>query len=111
MKHLENIFNALKGGLLTLSLVLSQAVWAQPYAPVGSNSGTVAVEDENKEKASDTNATGQPDLFAQRMDSVEISLLTCQPHDEIYSLYGHTAIRYHELWPITVSLTSESLSL
>lgn len=35
----------------------------------------------------------------QRMDSVEISLLTCQPHDEIYSLYGHTALRYHELWP------------
>ena len=33
------------------------------------------------------------------MDSVEISLLTCQPHDEIYSLYGHTAIRYHELAP------------
>ena len=32
-----------------------------------------------------------------RMDSVEISLLTCQPHDEIYSLYGHTAIRYHDL--------------
>lgn len=32
-----------------------------------------------------------------RMDSVEISLMTCQPHDEIYSLYGHTAIRYHDL--------------
>ncbi len=32
-----------------------------------------------------------------RMNSVEISLLTCQPHDEIYSLYGHTAIRYHDL--------------
>lgn len=31
------------------------------------------------------------------MDSVEFSLLTCQPHDEVYSLYGHTAIRYHEL--------------
>ena len=31
------------------------------------------------------------------MDSVEISLLTCQPHDEVYSLYGHTAIRYHDL--------------
>lgn len=31
------------------------------------------------------------------MDSVEISLLTCQPHDEIYSLYGHTAVRYHDL--------------
>lgn len=33
------------------------------------------------------------------MDSVEFSLLTCQPHDEVYSLYGHTAIRYHELRP------------
>lgn len=30
------------------------------------------------------------------MDSVEISLLTCEPHDEVYSLYGHTAIRYHD---------------
>lgn len=26
-------------------------------------------------------------------DSVEVSLLTCEPHDEVYSLYGHTAIR------------------
>lgn len=25
--------------------------------------------------------------------SMEFSLLTCQPHDEVYSLYGHTAIR------------------
>ena len=33
------------------------------------------------------------------MDSIEFSLLTCQPHDEVYSLYGHTAIRYHELKP------------
>ena len=31
------------------------------------------------------------------MDSVEFSLLTCQPHDEVYSLYGHTAIRFHDL--------------
>ncbi len=31
------------------------------------------------------------------MDSVEVGLLTCQPHDEVYSLYGHTAIRYHDL--------------
>jgi len=27
------------------------------------------------------------------MDSVRISLLTCQPRQEIYALYGHTAIR------------------
>ena len=32
-----------------------------------------------------------------KMDSVEFSLLTCSPHEEIYSLYGHTAIRYHDL--------------
>lgn len=30
-------------------------------------------------------------------DSVEVSLLTCQPHNEVYSLYGHTAIRYHDM--------------
>ncbi|MBR1933417.1 MAG: DUF4105 domain-containing protein [Prevotella sp.] len=31
------------------------------------------------------------------MDSVEIGLITCSPHEEVYSLYGHTAIRYCEL--------------
>lgn len=31
------------------------------------------------------------------MDSVEVSLLTCQPHDEVYSLYGHTALRFRDL--------------
>ena len=37
------------------------------------------------------------DTGASRMDSVEISLITCTPHEEIYSLYGHTALRYHDL--------------
>lgn len=31
------------------------------------------------------------------MDSVEIGLITCSPHEELYSLYGHTALRYHDL--------------
>ena len=31
------------------------------------------------------------------MDSVEFSLITCSPHEEIYSLYGHTALRVHDL--------------
>ena len=66
MKHLEIIFNALKGVLIGLLFLAATPMKAQ-----------------------------QDSL---RMDSVEISLLTCQPHDEIYSLYGHTAIRYHELW-------------
>ena len=26
-----------------------------------------------------------------------ISLLTCQPHEEVYSIYGHTAIRYQDV--------------
>ena len=34
---------------------------------------------------------------AHPMDSVEIGLITCSPHDEVYSLYGHTALRYHNL--------------
>ncbi len=35
--------------------------------------------------------------ISQQKDSVEISLLTCSPRNEVYSLYGHTAIRYHNL--------------
>ncbi len=31
------------------------------------------------------------------MDSIEIGLITCSPHEEIYSLYGHSALRYHDL--------------
>jgi hypothetical protein len=31
------------------------------------------------------------------MDSVEFSLITCSPHEEIYSLYGHSALRMHDL--------------
>ena len=34
---------------------------------------------------------------AEYYDSVEVSLLTCSPHEEIYSLYGHTALRFHDL--------------
>ena len=34
---------------------------------------------------------------ANPMDSVEIGLITCSPHEEIYSLYGHSALRYHDL--------------
>lgn len=31
------------------------------------------------------------------LDSIEVSLLTCSPHEEIYSLYGHSALRWHDL--------------
>ena len=42
------------------------------------------------------NAIAQ-DQDLSEMDSVEIGLITCDPHEEIYSLYGHTALRYHDL--------------
>ena len=41
--------------------------------------------------------TAVMDVSAQvNFDSLEISLLTCSPHQEVYSLYGHTAIRCHD---------------
>ena len=46
--------------------------------------------------ATDSIAEAADSLFAHPMDSVTFSLLTCQPHDEVYSLYGHTAIRYQD---------------
>ena len=30
------------------------------------------------------------------MDSVEYGLITCSPHEEVYSLYGHSAIHFHD---------------
>lgn len=35
----------------------------------------------------------QKDAMLTNIDSVDISLLTCQPRDAVYSLYGHTALR------------------
>ncbi len=67
MKHLKTVFNALRWSFLTFITGFSIPVAAQD------------------------------DSTLLAMDSVEISLLTCQPHDEVYSLYGHTAIRYHDL--------------
>lgn len=43
-----------------------------------------------------THAYSQPQMpvaTGTMYDSIQVSLLTCQPHDEVYSLYGHTAIR------------------
>lgn len=37
-----------------------------------------------------------PKTPLEQMDSVNISLLTCSPGHEIWSLYGHTAIRFED---------------
>lgn len=43
----------------------------------------------------ETKASADADLHRQQADdSVEVSLLTCEPGEQLYSLYGHTAIRY-----------------
>ena len=34
-----------------------------------------------------------------QQDSVRVSLLTCAPGTEIYELFGHTAIRYENIFP------------
>lgn len=47
-------------------------------------------------KINAANEIKQTDELSTWCDSIEISLLTCTPHDEIYSLYGHTAIRYQD---------------
>ncbi len=44
-----------------------------------------------------TQAQGNPMPQLEYYDSVEVSLLTCSPHEEIYSLYGHSALRWHDL--------------
>ena len=31
------------------------------------------------------------------LDSIEVGLITCSPHDEVYSLYGHTALHIRDL--------------
>lgn len=47
-----------------------------------------------------TEVQADPELSRENLelyDSIEVSLLTCSPHEEIYSLYGHSAIRWHDL--------------
>ena len=43
-----------------------------------------------------TQAQDTDSMMISKMDSVEISLLTCSPHEAVYSLYGHTAIRIQD---------------
>lgn len=43
-------------------------------------------------------AAAQEDSTAvNRLDSIEISLLTCGPFDQIYALYGHTGLRINDM--------------
>lgn len=41
-------------------------------------------------------AANSADSVLLQMDDVEVSLLTCSPGQKVWSLYGHTAIRYND---------------
>lgn len=71
MKHLKTIFCAIKALLWVFLAGVTIPAWGE------------------------ASLTELP--VVDPMDSVEISLLTCQPHDEVYSLYGHTAIRFRDI--------------
>lgn len=43
-----------------------------------------------------TNSNAQETSLLKSMDSVEISLLTCGPGKEIYSMFGHSALRVND---------------
>lgn len=49
---------------------------------------------QQKAEANGWDNTQLRDSLLQQMDAVDISLLTCGPGSEVWSLYGHTAIRY-----------------
>ena len=40
---------------------------------------------------------GAQTMTVEDMDSIETGLVTCSPHDEVYSLYGHSALHVHDL--------------
>lgn len=46
--------------------------------------------------AQEENLVPAPEQDEDIMDNVDISLITCEPHDMIYALYGHTGIRIHD---------------
>ena len=79
MKHLEKV---LKVRILTIILLIFSglhSLWAQNM-PL-----EVTVDQDSIISKIDP------------MDSIEVSLITCSPHEEIYSLYGHSALRWHDL--------------
>jgi hypothetical protein len=79
VKHLEKDFQRLS---LWIILLIFSGI-----TPINAQSGAVPVDADNSTFESIDNL----------MDSIEVSLLTCSPHEEIYSLYGHSAIRWHNL--------------
>ena len=79
MKHLEKVIKLRFIALITLIISGISVSYAQ--------NGLSTVYESNDTVFSEIDP----------MDSVEVSLITCSPHEEIYSLYGHSALRWHDL--------------
>jgi len=79
VKHLEKKIKR----LLTVAILLTI-----------SNISTIFAQNNAKPIYGVADSTG---LNFDPMESIEVSLITCSPHEEIYSLYGHSAIRWHNL--------------
>lgn len=73
MKKMRRVLNVV---FLVFTVLFSSTAWGQT-----DNDGGIMTPNDS--------------ILAQ-MDSVEISLLTCSPGEQIWSLYGHTAIRYED---------------
>ena len=56
-----------------------------------------AAAQEQRDSANKSAAQEQRDSVSEVGDSIEISLLTCEPHDEAYSMYGHTALLVNDI--------------
>ncbi|NPD91270.1 Lnb N-terminal periplasmic domain-containing protein [Xylanibacter muris] len=78
---MKKIHNIIINNIATILILLCISMTSATAQPIKENT-------EQEVESSDSAAIA---------DSVEVSLLTCSPHERIYSLYGHTALRYHDL--------------
>lgn len=83
VKQIKGYFKASVAALIALLLGL-QGTFSECSAQITQHTDTLA------ERSATT------DSLHHRMDSVSISLLTVGPGNEVWSLYGHTAIRYQD---------------
>lgn len=90
MKHFKTVFNVI------LSFVVMIPAMMLLFVTPDSDNTDGAASPGQSATAGVQHATTDDSLLTA-MDSVEVSLLTCQPHDEVYSLYGHTALRWHDM--------------
>lgn len=91
MKRLKKPYAGLLVGILLLIF--------SPLSPADAQDNSSAEADIYKEAKGQNAHPGslKRGRRLQGKDSIEVSLLTCAQSSEIYGLYGHTALRWHNL--------------